>query len=205
VVYTTGIQSPDPLETGFATARDAVTDAKLWSSSEGPEYGSPPTVAGGTVFAGRNGSAPAMLAFRGTDGSTAWSVPAPGEQFDTAPTVSGTTVYFRSRTTLFARDAKTGAAKWQVSLPALTLLTARSPVVTNGIVYEASETGLVLYDADTGAVLRTITTGFRPDVIRYASGEIFTSEAGGHLRVYGAHQPIVPQPPDPFACGVSCP
>jgi outer membrane protein assembly factor BamB len=122
-------------------ALDARSGAVLWRVPLKAPVLSSPTVANGLVYFGTSFGDAAVIALNIADGSQRWRV-VDGDgtgAVDSSPVVAAGTVYIGSdQGVVYALDAATGKARWQV-IPDKQYFDAvkTQPIVANGVVYVA--------------------------------------------------------------------
>jgi eukaryotic-like serine/threonine-protein kinase len=119
-------------------ALNGQSGAVIWSKPVKGVGASSPAVANGGVFFGTNYTDGGIYALSTADGSQLWRVDVGGgSSVDSSPVVADGTVYIGSgQGVVFALDAATGKARWQVAPAGNTVMSiATNAVVANGVVY----------------------------------------------------------------------
>jgi outer membrane protein assembly factor BamB len=120
-------------------ALNAQSGTVIWRTPLKGVSASSPAVANGAVYFGTNYADGGIYALRTADGSQLWRVDGGSGGVDSSPVVVDSIVYIgSSQGIVYALDAATGKARWQVA-PALSAVmsVATRPLVSNGVVYVA--------------------------------------------------------------------
>lgn len=140
--------NPDDAETIYVGANyttysiDAATGKlnRQYSITGGGAYADP-TLDNNVLYTGYS----TLFAFNATTGSRQWELTTLNGTFTTPITVGGGALYGVFGDKLVAYDATTRAKKWEVAAQ-----NGTSPVLFNGVLYEASSNGLVALNATDG-------------------------------------------------------